>query len=188
MFHRHALLLLMLTLPLAAAGEPLVQQDAASRPATRPATRPAGRVVATKGDVAEIVLPRGWREMEDLNEEADLQVGDLASEAYFVVLSEPKADFDPELGVEGHSDLTRESMLGALKNPEVSEPTRLKINGMDAVQYQIAGSTEGLRIIYFHTTIEGKEHFHQIVAWTLPSRLEANKPNFDAVLNSFRER
>ena len=46
---------------------------------------------------------------------------------------------------------------------------------------------DNINVVYFHTTIETNENFHQVLAWTLPSRLKANEPILKAIINSFQE-
>ncbi|MBM3156433.1 MAG: hypothetical protein FJ004_04020 [Chloroflexi bacterium] len=124
----------------------------------------------------------------DLNDEADIQVANTKKEAYVIVLSEFKMDFSDDITVEVHSDITRQILLDSLENVIISdEPVELQINGRRALQYEISGRVEGINVVYLHTTVDGEEGFHQIIAWTLPSKYDKNKPLLDSVVNSFRE-
>ena len=114
-------------------------------------------------------------------------MGNQRNESYLIVLSEPKIDLDLS-SAEAHSEITRQDFLEALKDGRVSRgPIRLEINGADAVQYELRGSVDGIKVIYLHTTIEGKNSFHQILAWTLPSKWRENQAVLESVINSFQE-
>jgi len=60
----------------------------------RTGARPAGPAIvkATDGR-SQMKLPEGWTVVKDLNEHADLQVGDERRDVFAVVLTEPKEDF-----------------------------------------------------------------------------------------------
>ncbi len=58
---------------------------------------------------------------------------------------------------------------------------------MKGVQYEITGSVDGIRIKLLHTTLAGDKYFHQLVAWSLISQYDENRPTFDKILHSFYE-
>lgn len=122
-----------------------------------------------------------------MHDQGDIQVSRGWDELYLVVLTEAKEDFD-ELDYEEHSDLTRGALVGNLKNTGVSAPKQLTIGGLPAVQYEIRGTGFGLNLVYLHTTVDGKDHFHQILAWTLRSKFAKNGPILAKTTASFRER
>lgn len=136
---------------------------------------------------SQIAIPRGWKVKADLHGGAEIQVGNTLSQAYLLVLSESKQDLD-NITYEQHSQLTRTGLLENLKNAQISGgPTQLTINGMPAVQYEVRGSINNVKIVYLHTTIDGKESFHQVLSWTNPSKYAKNKATMQSVLASFKE-
>jgi hypothetical protein len=134
----------------------------------------------------EILKPSSWRLMNDLNDAADLQMGNAAKEAYGMVLTEPRVDFDEELTEQGYSDLTRGMLTQSLSNLKETGPKAMTVNGQPAVLYDLQGSIDDIRIRYWHISIASPEHFHQVVLWSLPSRFEAHQKDFEAVLHSLR--
>ena len=64
-------------------------------------------------DSFSVEMPASWSIRKDLNDAADLQMGNLFKEAYTIILSEHKSDFD-EITLEDHSDLTR-SLIRAIE-------------------------------------------------------------------------
>ena len=146
------------------------------------------KVVQSRDGLTQMVVPASWREQTDLNDVADLQVANPRQELYVIVLSESKQDFDADTTLQEHSELTRGILLETLRNGQVSyEPDQFPIGGYPAVQYQLRGSVDKIKIVYLHTTVEGRNGFHQIIAWTLPSRLNKNEPVLQSVVRSFQE-
>jgi hypothetical protein len=153
------------------------------------ATNPApieGKVIQSTDGKSQVVVPEGWATQTDLNDAANLQIADVANENYLIVISEPKADFD-NISIEKHSEITRGFILNSIEGDQVSAPVNLTINGHPALQYEITGTIDNINVVYYHTTVETGSNFHQILAWTLPSKLDANKPVLESVINSFQE-
>lgn len=144
------------------------------------------RVVVASDGKTQITVPTHWTALE-LNEAAEIQVGDEKDEAYLIVLNESKEDLNG-WNLEKHSRVTLGSLLASLSFPTVSGPTAVKIGGSPAVQYEIRGSSGGTNVVYLHTTVDGPKHFSQILAWTLPSRVEKVRPQLVAAVNTFREK
>lgn len=145
------------------------------------------RTIKSDDGLSQIVIPPGWKVRSDLNEEADIQVGDLRNNGYLIVLSESKIDFE---GIEyqEHSRLTREGFMETMEKGKItSGPSEIEINHRRAVKYEMQGSVNGVKIVYFHITVDGEKAFHQILAWTVPSQVEKNRGNIDFVVNSFQE-
>lgn len=136
--------------------------------------------------LCQISLPAGWSTQTNLHADANIQVANIHDGLYLIVLTESKSDFE-NMSLEGHSELTRQRFLNNLQNGQIGEPNNFKINDQPALQYQISGTVDNVNIVYLHTTVEGKEHFHQIVAWTLSSKFEKNKAALESVINSFKE-
>ena len=145
-----------------------------------------GKIIKSEDEKSQVEVPKNWSIQDDLNDVADLQVADSTTENYLIVISEPKIDFD-NISIEKHSEITRGFILESLKREKVSQPQNFTINGNRALQYKITGSIDNINVVYFHTTIETNENFHQVLAWTLPSRLKANEPILKAIINSFQE-
>lgn len=131
-----------------------------------------------------IVMPASWSLRNDLNNVADLQMANLFKEAYTIVISESKADFE-DLTLEEHSDITRSMIRQGIKNCRESDPEILDIDGNRALRYQLNGSVEGLNLVYWHVTIETEEHYHQMLLWSLKSKFSNNEDDFDSVIGSF---
>ena len=131
-----------------------------------------------------VTMPASWSLRSDLNDVADLQMGNTYKEAYVIVISENKMDFE-KLTLEGHSDLTRSSIKQVLKNYTESAPEYLSNGNFKTLRYRLTGSIEGLNLVYWHVTIESKLYFHQMLLWSLKSKFPDNKTDYEAVIRSF---
>lgn len=135
----------------------------------------------------QLTVPGDWRKETELNEQASMQASHRVRETYVVVLSESKSDFADEMTLERFTSTTRNNMLAGIRSAQSAEPQPVTINGNPALQYELRGVIEGLNAVYINTTVETPEHYHQIITWTLPSRLEQNRPTLLEVTRSFKE-
>lgn len=133
-----------------------------------------------------VLKPASWSLRTDLNDEADIQMANLFKEAYMVILSENKQDFD-NIALEEHSDLTRSLMQEVLEN--YSESKREYIGGKKykIIRHVVNGKVEDLDLTYWHVSIETKNHFHQMLFWSLASTFKKNAATYDSVIQSFEE-
>lgn len=184
---------LLLTITACGTRENLTSNDNTS-PINSEQSKPAqaqteiqGKVITSQDGTTQVVVPDSWSIQQNLNDVADLQVADTAKENYLIVISEPKSDFDNNVSVEKYSEMTRGFILNSIQGGQLSEPQNFTINGKPALQYQIRGSVDGINVVYWHTAIEGNKGFHQLLAWTLPSKLGENEPILKSVINSFQE-
>jgi len=124
-----------------------------------------------------VIMPSSWSLRNDLNDVADLQMGNPFKEAYTIIISENKMDFD-DISLEGHSELTRSMIKQGLKNCHESNEEFLDIGGNRAVRYRLTGTMDGLNIVYWHVTLETEDHYHQMLLWSLKSKFSKNKADF----------
>ena len=135
-------------------------------------------------DSFAVIMPATWSLRSDLNDSADLQMGNSFKEAYTVILSDNKMDLD-DLSLNEHSDLTRSFISSGLRNYEGSNPDYFYVGEFEAVRYRLEGIINGIHAVYWHVTIETDEYFHQILLWSLKSRFSKNEDDFESVIHSF---
>jgi hypothetical protein len=136
----------------------------------------------------QATIPGNWEKKSGLHEDGLLQAANLREENYLVVIQDNKADLEDGMTVEEHSDLTRSTIMANVKNcQQTAGPIMLTINGRPAVQYELRGVVSGIKVVYLHTTADGDDKFYQILAWTMPSNYQKNKPILESVVNSFKE-
>jgi len=145
------------------------------------------KVVTATDNKCQLTVPGNWQTRTDLHEEAALQTANLLSDQYAIVISESKADFNEDILLEDYTDLLKRSTKMKVSDVTFTESKLLEINGYPASQYEAEGSVDKIKIKWIFTVINAPKHFHQVVAWTTPSRFEQNKPVLTEVINSFKE-
>ena len=149
-----------------------------------------GQVATSKNGDSQVRLPAHWSQLQGLNEQATIQAGNKQREEYLIVITEPKDNFAGDLTYRDYSRITRERMIKNLDDAKVvGEPTELLINGRRAVRFEIHGvlKKNRLKIVYLHTTVDGEKSFHQVLAWTMPSRLADARAILEEATGTFTE-
>ena len=131
-----------------------------------------------------------WTKMSGLNKQASLQVGDKSARMFLMVISDAKAEV-PNLTLETHHQLTRDRMLGKMKNASATQPVSLTIDGHAALQDELTGIEKGPALfhekwVFLHTTVDDGDRYQQILAWTLKSRWQKQNELLREVTASFR--
>jgi hypothetical protein len=146
---------------------------------------PENREIISEDGLCKLTIPPHWVLLKELNEGASIQVGNPQLNQYLIVLTDLKKDFDGTF--EEHADFTSSNLIRGIEKGQRSESEMLEINGYKAIRYTITGSVEHSKIIYLHTTLEGEKGYHQVLAWTIPSKAEASLKVFEDVLKTFEE-
>src|SRR5262249_31030149 len=141
--------------------------------------------IASENGKIKVTAPGTWTKLPELNKQASLQVGNKSKEVYLIVITDAKADLD-NYSLEKHHQLTRDRMLQKLKNASATEPVSLTIDGHPALQDELTGTEKGTNVVFLHTTVDDGDHFQQILAWTLKSRLQKQNQPLREVISSFR--
>ena len=144
--------------------------------------------VVSKSGRVQVSVPGTWTTQTNLNDEADLQVANRFNEGYLIVISDPKIDFAPEFTLQDFAELTVKTMVERLDRGRIaSGPTPTTINGRPAIRHEIHGFSNRVNVIFYHASVEGRDTYHQVLAWTLPSQEDKQKPVLERALASFME-
>jgi len=123
-------------------------------------------------------------------ENAVLEVGNRKELVFLLVITRSKMDYGENVTYRDRAQKAIESMKEKLDDPKTLRgPVELVINGRSAIQYEFSGTlrSEQLRVHYIHTTVDGAADFHQLMAWSTPSRIEQHRSNIQDVTRSFAE-
>ena len=93
-------------------------------------------------DFAELHLPACWRPGRDLNDSAGIEAVDLLHGRYAVVISESREDYDAGLDLDTFAVGVRDSAMTGVRVLSMRGAERLKVDGCDAVQFEIEGVHE----------------------------------------------
>lgn len=140
-------------------------------------------VIKTNNGNFKIEMPTGWEsaETKELSDNADISLKNTEKEAYYMVLSEAKKDFDSFSAFKSSVDL---SDLG-----EKSNETKKSIsyNGLKGERRTFVAKKDDIEVYYIYDLMEGKEHYLQCISWTLNSSKEANEKELIKLMDSLAE-
>lgn len=125
-----------------------------------------------------------WVQRTDLNKRASLQASRKDKDLHVIVIIDPKSTVG-DMTLEKHHQTTRDNMLKEMTNASATASTPVTIDGHPALQDEVSGTEKGAILTFIHTTVDGGDGFHQILAWTLKSRFPANKSELSEITNSF---
>jgi uncharacterized RDD family membrane protein YckC len=147
--------------------------------------RKGEKIVRSTDGQIQVTVPADWVGHPELHDEASIEVGNGWKELYLIVLRENKSDF-VGMNLDKYSQITKEILEESLEFPETSEPSEFRINDNDAVQYEIRGISEGLEVVFLHTSVEDGRNYYQVLAWTLNSYFRNRKTLLQEVIQSFQ--
>ena len=135
--------------------------------------------------LASITLPARWRAATGLNEQAAIQATDPFRQRFVVVISEPRDDFDVSVDLSDHAGRTLAQLSESLRLVAINGPNERTIGGCRALQFEVEGYHQGVRLVYLHTTVEGRRAYHQVLTWS--TRSAYDRKVFDEVVDGFEE-
>lgn len=171
---------------------PAVAAEGVSAPEGAAETEKLKTVVSDASRTAvpsQIGVPMSWKQSKDLNDEASIQMQAASGMAYFLVISEPKDNFDQGTTLEDYAETVFSALRDNLENNKVrSGPKSITINGYPALQFEMqAKINKILSVVYLYTVIEGREGFHQAMGWSNMRKWDENKAILEAITNTFKE-
>jgi hypothetical protein len=144
------------------------------------------RIVYSDDGVSEVTAPDYWYTRADFGQSASLRAADGSRENYLLVNSYFPHEIDPT-SLEKFAEKVSVTLRDNLENGKMSDPRRFTVNDRPAVEYEITGASDGTRLVYLSTVVEGRHAKHHLVAWTLEERYGSNRDALRGVVASFRE-
>ena len=135
----------------------------------------------------QVTVPGDWNTETDLNKLASIQVAKSREEMYLIVITEPKSDFPKSFNLEEFTKVVRDQMLKTVTGANATQSESVTVSGNSAMRYELSGTVKGINAKYINTTVETKDHFHQVLCWTMESKFSSNKSKLLEVTNSFKE-
>lgn len=143
--------------------------------------------VIADDNVTRMRVPTSWKKHPELNDTAGMEYANLPREQYLIVTSDSKAHFTSSADVFGYNVYLERNLRNSVENLQVKYLGEVKINGMIGLKYEIRGEVDNIKIVYLQVALEGENHFHQLLFWTVPTRWRANLQSFEEALVSFTE-
>jgi hypothetical protein len=147
----------------------------------------AGQTVIKSTDkLSQVTIPKGWKTIQEVDN-AVIQVALEGQDVYVIVMTNAQEDFE-KMTLSKFSELSSAGIIEALSSVRQENLGKLTINGLPARQLKIQGTSDNNKVVYLQTVVEGKKHFHQILAQSPYSSYEKHKDALQLVIKSFKER
>lgn len=152
--------------------------------------------IVTKDDLYSLEIPSFLVETKSLNADASLQYNNPVTEYYIIVIDENKAatdsalnsleDFSPA-SLKTYSELLFENYCENSNILAKTAFTDTVANNLKMRRTAIRSTVEGNEVYMLYAFIEGKEHYYQVMTWTLAERKEKFSGQMERSIYSFKE-
>jgi hypothetical protein len=138
---------------------------------------------------SQITLPAGWKQKEDLSDNASIQVANSRKAAFLIVISESKRSYADDFTLKEHFEAKFARLVKALKNSNIGPMEETTVSGRPAMRVRMSGENIRIRmkVTYVNYSIDGETHFHQVQCWSEEPRFAPNVADFEAILASFKD-
>jgi hypothetical protein len=133
----------------------------------------------------ELSVPASWAVRGGIDDTASLQAGASAAGIYLVVFCEAKAGLERGLSLREYSASRRKGL--EQQALAVGEPVELEIGGRRALQIELDLPLERTELHYVHVSVDGGEHFHELMIWCPRETYVYSRGDIEAVVGSLRE-
>lgn len=135
----------------------------------------------------EITIPAYMSEELELSPIADIQASRSLQEEYMMVIRESKEVFAEDTSLRDYYDAILVSMKENLTNTKQTDPQEIQINGQSALQFELNGEIDKIKISYLITLVETDGNFTQLLFWTLQNRMDDKREMFIQASSTFEE-
>lgn len=137
-----------------------------------------------------VAIPDFMKKINGLNDDADLEYGNVYKELYVIVIDEEKSEVEEYINIYDFTEYTElifEGIEYNVDNASLSQTQYLNINGYDARLKEITGSVDGISIFYLIGIIEGQDHYYQVFTWTVKEEKYSHMEKMYDIVKSFKE-
>ncbi|MTD41564.1 hypothetical protein GIX45_23655 [Erwinia sp. CPCC 100877] len=140
-------------------------------------------VVKTNNGNFKVDLTSGWQKTtaKELSDNADVSLKNEARQAYYMVLSQSKDDFEDFESFKATIDL---SDLGEISNEKKEE---IDYNTLTGERRTFTAKKEDVEVYYIYDLMEGSDHYLQCISWTLNSDKKKNETELTKLMESLVE-
>lgn len=160
--------------------------DSAADALTTEALSGNSQLVENTTENLRITVPNSWETVELLRPDADIYVANQAENLYVLVLADDKNTLVGDFSLADNSSQYRRVLARQMSEPVQTVTNVTKVNGKDAVQYEIRGQVDGVSVVYLHTTVRGDENYYQVVGWTHADEFTNRRDELQDVITSFK--
>jgi hypothetical protein len=136
--------------------------------------------------VSELNAPETWRTRPNIGRSATLRLGDDADGIYLLVNTYLPHEIHTA-SFSAFAQRVSSALMKRLGEGTISPARELSVNGRPAVEYQVAGRSGSLPIVYLSTVVEGERGRHHLVSWSAAESFGRSRGAMREVIASFRE-
>lgn len=123
------------------------------------------------------------READDLHPNGVFQYSSPYRTVYLLVLDTAKAG----LTLADYGQIASSRLAVALADSAITTIDSIaSINGAPALEYEVEGNITNERVWYKLAVIEGKEHYYQVLGWTIYQRKDKYGQDITDMVQSFK--
>ena len=141
------------------------------------------KLMTSKDGSFSIEVPGNWKPMPELNEDAGISAGNPLRDVYAIIIPNLRSDYEGSF--DEFDKLVLDVLVSSVERAEVAPVETLTIQGHSARRRRVEGTVEKTRVVYQLVTLETKDAYYQMMAWTTPSKEASMKPVLDEVIASF---
>lgn len=130
-----------------------------------------------------IEVPDYLRECSDLSEEAVFQYKNRYRSFYVLVFVEE----NKKTPLKKFARSEVQELATLLIDSAISKPQAINLNGTKGWQHITSGRLDEKFVYYIHSFVESEKARYKIVLWTLDEKKVTHLPDFQYIINSFRE-
>lgn len=143
-------------------------------------------VLKSDNGKSSIAVDGDWKKETGLIPDASIQATNIGKEEYMGVISEPKSSLGGATLTDYYKAIKDNMEKNTVKNAKTTKPVNLKINNKKAIQFELSGEVDNVKITYLMTLVESSKDFHQVIFWTLQQRMDSKRELFKKYTKTFK--
>lgn len=145
----------------------------------------AGQPLTSKNGQVRLTSPPGWQQQQ-LAGPFTLSLTSVSQDAYITLKTLPKENI-ANLNLDQVAQLNRQASSLTFVDLDAQTTKVEAVNGYPAVQYELRGSTDDVKIVLLLTMVETPDHFYQLLAGTSEFSYKRYQETFQNIIQSFQE-
>lgn len=133
----------------------------------------------------ELSVDKNWTKTDPQEAIANFQLEDK-NEAALLVANIDKKTFAKEISLEEFSKLSLNGFSSRSTDFKSSDAKSVKVDGHDAMQYEISLTTQNVKLKYLFTCIDFDDKFIQFSQWSTQPKFDSHREEFSEILSSLK--
>jgi hypothetical protein len=184
--------------PTTTTNQPTVaSQPVSSTPpaATSPianATPSTGYVLVKSADGnVSVSAPSAWNTNDtQLYPGSVIGVANTANNEFFIITQKAKSTLKAGDTINDYLNIVKTAFGAAVTNAAWGQPSNVTIGGCKGMAVRLTGirKSNNTDTVYFVNVLESKNYFYNVCGYTLTASENANKPDLEKIISSFKEK